>query len=417
MDTTNIKPGRRNYEENPSQAVLKENNDKLSTKGKKVHFYKAVKRKKRKMIKKEKRSISLAPTIPVTERLSHLSEQKEAENDSSKPHIAEWTLSPKKKLQDSTDLTILEDEIEQNLVESSFSESVGSITSLYLDHVKDEEYSGDQDIAKVNDGSRVPMDLELAPNKPSEAQASEDDQTEIISLHEEDDVEKKIASPDLSPSQADLITDKEEPLTLSDVIISITSLIKRLDLDKVIDLRKDKKDRSKLSQIDVPQQPLPPRKTFVTLEDGRRVSAPHNLFGPSKKISSSPFHKKATEQVFPVEKKQASSLKNFGIKKQVKMAPPDKENYLRIKHFLPSSKFFAEKESESSYKLQSQQERSFTPGTSPLNRKKEIHPGFTRVVNAWTISPVPRIQDHNSPPGNMFMPQKPRHTTVKKTFK
>ncbi|XP_072508063.1 uncharacterized protein [Notamacropus eugenii] len=389
MDTTNIKPGRRNYEENPSQAVLKENNDKLSTKGKKVHFYKAVKRKKRKMIKKEKRSISLAPTIPVTERLSHLSEQKEAENDSSKPHIAEWTLSPKKKLQDSTDLTILEDEIEQNLVESSFSESVGSITSLYLDHVKDEEYSGDQDIAKVNDGSRVPMDLELAPNKPSEAQASEDDQTEIISLHEEDDVEKKIASPDLSPSQADLITDKEEPLTLSDVIISITSLIKRLDLDKVI----------------------------VTLEDGRRVSAPHNLFGPSKKISSSPFHKKATEQVFPVEKKQASSLKNFGIKKQVKMAPPDKENYLRIKHFLPSSKFFAEKESESSYKLQSQQERSFTPGTSPLNRKKEIHPGFTRVVNAWTISPVPRIQDHNSPPGNMFMPQKPRHTTVKKTFK
>ncbi|XP_072508062.1 uncharacterized protein [Notamacropus eugenii] len=409
------------------------------------------------MIKKEKRSISLAPTIPVTERLSHLSEQKEAENDSSKPHIAEWTLSPKKKLQDSTDLTILEDEIEQNLVESSFSESVGSITSLYLDHVKDEEYSGDQDIAKVNDGSRVPMDLELAPNKPSEAQASEDDQTEIISLHEEDDVEKKIASPDLSPSQADLITDKEEPLTLSDVIISITSLIKRLDLDKVIeisiddllkdtkevsstpawtdvspktrpspkplqqnkisDLRKDKKDRSKLSQIDVPQQPLPPRKTFVTLEDGRRVSAPHNLFGPSKKISSSPFHKKATEQVFPVEKKQASSLKNFGIKKQVKMAPPDKENYLRIKHFLPSSKFFAEKESESSYKLQSQQERSFTPGTSPLNRKKEIHPGFTRVVNAWTISPVPRIQDHNSPPGNMFMPQKPRHTTVKKTFK
>lgn len=36
-------------------------------------------------------------------------------------------------------------------------------------------------------------------------------------------------------------------------------------------------------------------------------------------------------------------MKNSGMKKQVKMAPPDKENYLRIKHFLPSSKFFAGK--------------------------------------------------------------------------
>ncbi|XP_068942565.1 coiled-coil domain-containing protein 7 [Petaurus breviceps papuanus] len=358
---------------------------------------------------------------------------------------SEWTLPPEKKAQ-------------------GFSESQESITSLYRDHVKSEEYSG-----------------ELAPNNRREAQASEDDQIEIISLPEEDDVEKKITLPDLSPSQADpiiqengkvkdrsslpgdlqtnskdlhkdqtneeidgeaedqspelerqdiqldTITDKEEPSRLSDVIISFTSLIQQLDLDKVIeisidDFLKDTKEvRSTPAWKDVSPktrpspEPLQQKKISDMLEDGREgqgkhTSGPHAY--PAKRISS--FHQEVIEQVFPMEKKQASSLKGFGVKMQMKMAPPDRKSCLRTRHFAPLSKFFAEKESELSYKLQSQQERS-TPGTSPFNRKKETYPGFMRVVNAWTISP--QIEDHNLPPGNMFMPQKSRRTTFKKTFK
>ncbi|XP_043821580.1 uncharacterized protein LOC122727808 [Dromiciops gliroides] len=259
----------------------------------------------------------------------------------------------------------------------------------------------------------------------------------------------------LSPQ---IIADKE-PSRLSDVI-AITSLIQQLDLDKVVeisiddlskdtkqvsstpawtdvspkpepspkplqqnkmsDLLKDKTDSSKLSQMDVSQEPLPQRKKFDMLEDGRegqgkRASAPKTC--PAKKITLSPFPKKAVEQFFPMEKKQTSSLMSFGLKLQVKTPPLDRKNCFRTRHFPPLSKFSAEKESELSSKLQSQQERYFTSVTSPFNRKKEIYPGFMRVVNAWTISPVPKMQDHNLPPGKIFMPHKPRRTTVKKPFK
>ncbi|XP_031795589.1 uncharacterized protein LOC100914224 isoform X3 [Sarcophilus harrisii] len=351
MEFIDTKSGKSwNYEEKPSQTILR-NKDKLSTKGKKVHSCKTIKRKKKSLMKSEKRLVSV-PKIPVTQLLSLIPGQKVAESAPAKPHIEVWILPLRKDPQ------------------------------------------------------------ELTRIKSRETQGSEDDQTEIISWHAEDDAEKKISLPDLFPSQVNLIneeivgesqgqrkadlerqdiqhgtitktmgefegqsllpewkdqdsqpsttstkkmgefegqsllpewkdqdsqpsttstkkmgefegqsllpewkdqdsqpstssTDKkeqEEPSGISDVIPSITSLIKQLDLDRVVEisiadllkdtkevsftparadvstktvpfsklfqqnkisgLLKDKKDGAKLTQMDVSQEPFPPRKKF-----------------------------------------------------------------------------------------------------------------------------------------------------------
>ncbi|XP_051856743.1 uncharacterized protein CCDC7 isoform X2 [Antechinus flavipes] len=399
MEFLDTKSGRSwNYEEKPSQTIL-QNKDKLSTKGKKVHSCKTIKRKKKSLMKSEKRLISV-PKIPVTQLLSLIPGQKVAESAPAKPHIEVWILPLRKDPQ------------------------------------------------------------ELTRNKSRETQGSEDDQTEIISWHVEDDAEKKISLPDLFLSQVNLINEeidgefqgqrkadlerqdiqhdtitkkmvefegqsllpewkdqdsqpttsstkkmgefesqsllpewkdqdsqpttsstdkkeKNEPSGISDVIPSITSLIKQLDLDRVVEisiddllkdtkevsltsawtdvstktvpfskllqqnkisgLLKDKKDGAKSSQMDVVQEPSPPRKKFDILKDGRENQGKHNssYTSKAKKSPSFPFHKKATEQVFPKEKKQASSLKCFTIKQQVKTPQLDRKNCFRDRHFPP----------------------------------------------------------------------------------
>ncbi|XP_074049224.1 uncharacterized protein LOC141492632 isoform X1 [Macrotis lagotis] len=224
-------------------------------------------------------------------------------------------------------------------------------------------------------------------------------------------------------------TNDEESSKLSDVITSITSLIQHLDLDKVVeisidDLLKNTKEVSSMAawtavSSKTSPKPLQQDKISDLLEDGRegpgkRTPIPH-LYS-TKKTSSSPFYKKALQQVFPVEKSRRSSLTSFGLKLHVKPSLLDRRNCPRASHFPPLSKILAEKKSELSSKIQNQQER-YTPVTIPSYRKKETDSGYMHVVNIWTISPVLKHQDHNLLPGKIFIPQKSRCSTVKKTFK
>ncbi|XP_074049227.1 uncharacterized protein LOC141492632 isoform X2 [Macrotis lagotis] len=191
-------------------------------------------------------------------------------------------------------------------------------------------------------------------------------------------------------------TNDEESSKLSDVITSITSLIQHLDLDKVVEISIDD-----------------------LLKNTKEVSSMAAWTAVSSKTSPKPLQQdkiSALQQVFPVEKSRRSSLTSFGLKLHVKPSLLDRRNCPRASHFPPLSKILAEKKSELSSKIQNQQER-YTPVTIPSYRKKETDSGYMHVVNIWTISPVLKHQDHNLLPGKIFIPQKSRCSTVKKTFK
>ncbi|XP_007504828.1 uncharacterized protein LOC103102612 isoform X2 [Monodelphis domestica] len=370
-----------------SQTVPEKKNDKLSTKGKKEHSSKRKKRGKRSLNKSDKMQRLSAFEIPVVVRLPGL---KVAKSKSSKPRIPAWPCPKENELQVATYLAALQNKIEQTYTEPR-----------------------------------------LVPNRPKEAQANEDEQIEIISLYEEDEIEKKIVLPGPCRSWDDLFTNKGKPSRLSDVSLSITSLIQQLALDKVVeinidDLLDDTKEVSPTpAWMDVSPTPsqasLQQNKVSAVTKDlfrngregqNKHTSAPPMY--PAQKTTFSSFHKK--EPVFQMGKKQPSSLTSFGLELQAKMPPPDR-NCRRTRNFLSVTKQFAEKESEL-YKFQSQQESDFSPTTSPFIRKKELCSGFMCVVNAWTVSqPVPTMQDGNLLPEKIFMPQKPRRTTFNKTFK
>ncbi|XP_044534877.1 uncharacterized protein LOC123249833 [Gracilinanus agilis] len=151
----------------------------------------------------------------------------------------------------------------------------------------------------------------LVPNGPKKAQPNEDEQIEIISLNEEDEVEKKIVLPGPCPSWEDLFTNKENPSRLSDVSLSITSLIQQLTLDKVV------------------------------------------------------------EPVFQMGKKQPSFLTSFGIELQAKMPPPDR-NCRRTRDFLSVTKHFA---GACLMCPEGTRNRGFGKGMSGLWIQMEVKPG------------------------------------------